>query len=112
MIIGCDLMVQLSLFTNVKYQFLQWDGINVPTKETSGLTGQSYLNSHEMHEVAIQNVEPVSKIEATERLMKNLDSTYAKEKLKHVADNATHRKYEERTQLLSLEDWYTDTVNL
>ena len=62
--------------------------------------------------------------EATERLVKTIDSTYAKEDLKKVAANATNLNAEERTQLLrciqyfedffdgTLGDWDTDPINL
>ena len=72
----------------------------------------------------MHTVEPVSTIESTQSLVKNLDSTYAKENLKQVANKSTHINAEERTQLLilpkdfeelfngTLGDWKTDTVNL
>ena len=77
-----------------------------------------------MREVVMQNSEPVSTRESTERLVKTLNSTYAKSDLKQVADNATHLNAEEITQLLSLledledlfdgtlVDWDTEPVNL
>ena len=50
---------------------------------------KSYLTIRDMHEVVMQTSEPASTIEATEILLKILDSTYAKAGLKQVADNAT-----------------------
>ena len=41
-------------------------------KEPISLIGQTDLTSLEMHEVAMQTVEPVSTIKTTERLVKNL----------------------------------------
>ena len=58
-------------------------------KEPSNLLGESELNSHNICEVVMQTSEPASTIEATEILLKILDSTYAKAGLKQVADNAT-----------------------
>ena len=42
-----------------------------------------------MHNVITRTTEPVSTREANGRLVKILDSTYAKSDLKQVADNAT-----------------------
>ena len=93
-------------------------------KEPSGMMGQTDLTSHKMWEVVMQTAEPDTTIEATERLVKILDSTYVKANLKQVADNATHMNDEERTQLIriledlekyfdgNLGDWDTDLVDL
>ena len=61
-----------------------------------------------MHEVVMQTVEPDSTREDTERMVKIFESTYAKAELKYVADNATHLNSEERTQLLSLLEYFED----
>ena len=50
----------------------------------------------------MNNAVPVSTREATERLVKILDSTYTKAELKQVAANETQLKSEERTELLRL----------
>ena len=83
---------------------------------------KSYLTIRDMHEVVMQTSEPASKIEATEILIKILDSTYAEAELKQVANNAIQLNADERTQLLrlledfkdlfdgTLGDWYTETV--
>ena len=72
----------------------------------------------------MQTAEPASTIEATEILLKIIDSTYEKAYLKQVADNATQLDAEERTQLLRLSkyfggvfcgtlgDWDTESVGL
>ena len=58
-------------------------------KELSGLLGQSVQTKHEMREVVMQNSGPASKQEATEQMVKIIDSTFAEAELKQVADNAT-----------------------
>ena len=55
-----------------------------------------------MREVEIQNIETDSTREATEILVKIPDSTYAKEELIQVDNNANQLNDEERTQLLRL----------
>ena len=47
-------------------------------RETIGMLGQEDPTSCEIREVVMQNAEPVSTSEATERLVKILDSDYAK----------------------------------
>ena len=77
-----------------------------------------------MLEVVMQTIEPDSIREATEKMVKILNSTYAKADLKQVFNNATQMNAEERTQLLSiledfkdffdvdLGDWATESVDL
>ena len=55
-----------------------------------------------MREVVMQTAEPASTEEATEKMVKTLDSTYVKAYLKQVANNTTQMNAEERTQLFSL----------
>ena len=102
MIIGHDLMVQLGLTDDFKCQVLQWDGASIHMKESRNLLGESNITKREMREVVMQNAEPDSTLEANERMVKILDSTYAKSDLKQVADNATQMNDEERTLVLSL----------
>ena len=88
-IIGRNLMAQLGLTADFKCQVLQWGGATVHMKEPSGLLGKSDLNKRKMCEVVIQNAEPASTREATDILVKILDSTYVKANLKQVSANAT-----------------------
>ena len=83
-------MLQLGLTYYFKRQVLQWDGTTVHMKESSNFLGQSDLTKREMREVVTQTAELASTREATERMVKILDSTYTKEQLNHVADNTTH----------------------
>ena len=50
----------------------------------------------------MQTAEPDSTREATERMLKIFDSTYAYAELNQVADNTNHMKSGEITLLLSL----------
>ena len=71
-------MVKLGLPDNFKHKVLQWYSVTVLMKEPVGLIGQTYVTSSEMYEMLIQTSEPVSIREYTDRLVKILDSTYAK----------------------------------
>ena len=93
-------------------------------KEPSVLIGKSNLNKREIQEVVMQTSDKDSTREATERLLKILEITYAKADFYEVADNANQLKVEERTLRLrifkdfedlfdgTLGDWYTETIDL
>ena len=89
MIIGRDLMVQIGLTADFKRQVLQWGGATVNMKEPRNLLGQFYLTKREMREVIMQTPELASTRDATERMVKILDSIYAKSDLEQVLDNAS-----------------------
>ena len=77
-----------------------------------------------MRKVIMQTVEPASTIEATDILVKIVDSIYANENFTQIADSVIHMDSEDRTQLLellkyfedlcdiTLGDFYTDPVEL
>ena len=104
-------MVRLGLPDDLQHKLLQRDGVTVPTKEHSGLIGKYELTSREIPEVAMQTAEPDSAREATERLLKILNNTYAKAKFKQKANNATHLNAEEITQLLRLLKYFEDSFD-
>ena len=83
-------MVQIGLMAYFKRQALQWYGATVHMKDPSSFLGQSYITKNNMHKVFMQTVEPASTREATEKMVKILDSTYAKADLKQVTNDATH----------------------
>ena len=101
-------MVQKVILANFKSQVLQWDGVKVPTKESIGLLGKNYLTSCKICKVIMQTAEPVYTREATDRLAKILDSTYAKAYLEQLAANATQTNTEEITQLLRILEYFGD----
>ena len=108
MIIGRGLMVQLCLTADFKRQVLQWDGTTVHMKDSSNLLVQSDLTNREMREVVMQTAEPASTWEATEQMVKILNSTYAKADIEQVFSNTSHLNAEERTLLLSLIEDFED----
>ena len=55
MIIGRDLIVQLGLMDDFKYQLLQWDDDKVHMKEPRSLLDKSGINKHDMREVFMQS---------------------------------------------------------
>ena len=93
-------------------------------EDPSNFLRQSYITKREMHEVVMQTAEPDSTREATERIMKILDSTYAKADLENIVANNNHLNAEKRTLLLiriedfkylfdgTLGDWATEPVDL
>ena len=111
MIIGRDMMVQKGLTADLKRQLLQWDGSTVHMQETIGLLGKFDVTKRKMHEGVMQAAEPASTQQATERMVKILDSIYVKVDLKQVADNATQINAEERNLLLSLIEDFEDLLD-
>ena len=95
-------MLQLVLPDDFKHQVLQWYGVTVPMKEPSGLLGEIDTTSRDMREVVMKTEEPVSTRDANERLVKIIESTYAKSNLGQVAINATQMSSEERTQIIRI----------
>ena len=89
MIIGCDLMVQLGLTADFEHQVFQQDGATVHMKEPISLIGKYNINKRAVRKVVMQTVEIASTREDNEKMVKITNSTYAKEDLKQVADNAT-----------------------
>ena len=71
-------------------------------KEPRNFLGQYDLTKREMRKVVMHTAEPASTREATERMVKNIDSTYVKADLKQVSNNASHMNSEERTLLIIL----------
>ena len=90
LIIGRDLMVQPVLSADFKSQVLQWYDATVHMKEPINFLGQSNLTKRKMRKMVMQNSEPASNREGTEKMVKILDSTYAKEYLEQVVDNDIH----------------------
>ena len=89
MIIGLDLMLHICLKDYFKHKCLQWDGATVHMNNPSSFLGRYNLTKREMCKLVMQNSEPASTQEATEKMIQIISSTYAKAYLKQVADNAT-----------------------
>ena len=58
----------------------------------------------------MQTVEPVSTREATERLVKIIDSTYVKDDLEQVAANATQLNAEEINELIKILQYFGELL--
>ena len=78
MIIGRELMVQIFLMVYLNHQFLQWDGAIINIKEPISLLGKSNITKREMSGVVMQTAETASTREAIARMVKLIESNYAK----------------------------------
>ena len=85
-----------------KRKVLQLDGVTVHMKDPRRFIGKSDLTKRKIREVVMQTVEPVFTQEATEQMVKILNSTYANADLTYVLDNARQMNAKERTLSLSL----------
>ena len=102
-IIGHYIMVQLGLKSDFGCQILEWDNTMVPMKILVNLLVQPGLTKRNIQEVIVQTAEPYSTREATERVLKMLNSTYVKADLDKVDAAAVQiDKYQRKTLLLLL----------
>ena len=98
MIIRRDLMTKLGLIT-----VLTWDDISVPMRSAHHMDSKPTFSRAEIRQIMTQTAEPIATQEATERIVKILDSTkYEKADLDEVAANAEQLNKPQQRKLLSL----------
>ena len=82
-------MVQIGLTADFKRKVLQWDEDTVHIKDPRNFLRQSDLTKRKMRKVVMQNAEPDSTREATERMVKILNGNYSTADLKQVVNKCT-----------------------
>ena len=99
-------MTKLSLITDYKRKVLTWDDISVPMRSAYHTDSKPTFSRAEIKQIMTQTVEPIATQEATERIVKILDSKYEKADLDKVAANAEQLldKHQQRKLLLLLKD--------
>ena len=114
MIIGRDLMTKLGLITDYKRKVLTWDDISVPMRSAYHTDSKPTFSRAEIRQIMTQTAEPIATQEATERIVKILDSKYEKADLDEVAANAEQLNKPQQRKLLSLlkdfEDLFDGTL--
>ena len=100
-------MTKLSLITDYKRKVLTWDDISVPMRSAYHTDSKPTFSRAEIKQIMTQTVEPIATQEATERIVKILDSKYEKADLDKVAANAEQLldKHQQRKLLLLLKDF-------
>ena len=114
MIIGRDLMVKLGLITDYERKVLMWDGVSVPMRSVYHTDSKPTFSRAEIKQIMTQTAEPIATREATERIVRILDSKYEKADLEQVAANAEDLDENQQKKLLSLlkdfEDLFDGTL--
>ena len=122
MIIGRDLMPKLQIDISFKERNVSWEGIKIPLRDYNKIAKWN-ISQFELNTIINEMREPIVTEQATNRMIKILDSKYEKANLKLVVSKAVHLKEHERTLLYellikyqeifdgSLGEWQTTPVN-
>ena len=100
-IIGRDLMKALGIGLCFKEQLISWEGNEIPMRDYRQLKGWN-LSKHEMKTIIQRMNEPIATQQATNRMIKILDSNYHKANLKLVVEGAKHLNDNQKKKLLKL----------
>ena len=107
MIIGRDIMQSLGINLLFSEQTIQWEGAQVPMRDFNKLKKYN-LNKYELNAI-IQNInEPIITQEATDRMIRILDSKYEQANLREVVKGATHLNQSQKDKLYQLLLKYED----
>jgi hypothetical protein len=124
MVIGQDLLVKLGLITDYKRKVLIWDEVSVPMRSVYHTDSKPTFSLAEIKQIMTQTAEPITTQEATERIVRILNSKYEKTDLDQVAAGAEELDEHQQKKLLSLlkdfEDlfdgtlgkWNTDPIDI
>ena len=110
MIIGRDLLVKLGIDIRFTDQTIKWEDMLVPMKAFAPGKDHKSLSNREIRASIAQIAEPISTREATERVVRILDSNYAKANLEEVSEAATNLTEAERSMLLDLLKEFEDLI--
>ena len=101
MVIGRDLMTRLKINLLFEQQIVQWEGTQVPMRDFRNI-GKHKLTKSELNAI-IQTVnEPIITQEATDRMIRILDSHYEKANLREIAKGAKHLNQPQKDKLYKL----------
>ena len=100
-IIGRDLMRELGIVINFNDQTVSWEGTDIPMRDLNRLR-KLKMTKKELNTIIKNSNEPVVTQEATDRMIKILDSNYKKANLKEVIKGAKHLNEENRQKLYKL----------
>ncbi len=107
MIIGRDLLENLGVIMDFKKSSVNWEGIEIPMKDFQRLKDLK-MSHDEVNAILKGSVEPLVTQEATERMVRILDSKYEKANLSNVVASTTHLTDVEKRKLYNLLVKYED----
>ena len=106
-VIGRDLMLELKMDISFARKSVSWEGIEIPMRGFKKLKKWN-ISKMEMKAIIQESSEPIVTQEATERILKILDSKYEKANLRLVVEVAKHLTPIEREKLYKLLIKYQD----
>ena len=102
MIIGRDLLNELNIDVRFSDGTIKWEDQLVPMKSFSNIWKDKHPTRKELQATILRSVEPKATKEATERVVKILDSKYEKADLNKIVDNANNLNRQQKRKLLKL----------
>ncbi len=121
-IIGRDLLLELKMNISFERKVVSWEGIDIPMRDFNKLKKWT-LNKKEFKAIILGSKEPLVTQEATDQMVKILDSNYQKANLKEIVRAAKHLNEREKSLLYkllmkfedvfdgTLGEWKTDPVD-
>jgi hypothetical protein len=106
-ILGRDILLNLNMNISFENRNVSWEGIEIPMRDYNKIRNYKF-NKMEFKAFIQERDEPVVTQEATDRILKILDSNYHKANLKSVVQNAKHLNNKERDLLYKLLTKYED----
>lgn len=100
-ILGRDLLLNLKMNISFEHEVVSWEGIDIPMRDFNKIRKYK-LDNREFKAFIQERSEPIVTQEATDRIMKILDSNYQKANLKAVVRGAKHLNEKEKTLLYNL----------
>lgn len=101
MIVGRDLMIELKINLSFDKRMVTWEDISIPMRDFHRLKKWK-LSKYELKTIIREMKEPIAAQEATNRMIKILDSKYEKANLQKIVEGATHLNQREKDLLYKL----------
>ena len=102
MIIGRDLLTQLNIDVRFSDKTIKWEDQLIPMKSFAKIWQNEHPTRKELKATVLRSVEPKSTKEATDRVIKILDSKYEKADLNKVVEDAETLNRDQKRMLLKL----------
>ena len=102
MIIGRDLLNELNIDVRFSDGTIKWEDQVVPMKNFQRIWKDNHPLKKELRSTILCSIEPKSTKEATERVVKILDSKYEKANLDEIVANAKNLDEDQKQMLLKL----------
>ena len=102
MIIGRDLLNQLNINVRFSNGTIKWEDQLVPMKNFQRIWKNDHPSKKELKSTILCSIKPSSTKEATDRVVKILDSKYEKANLNKIVEDANNLDANQKQMLLKL----------